>query len=215
MFIALNSIYPVNEAGTLKIEDLEELLKTIKPIKDYFIICHDKDLKDDLTPKQEHYHILIDVIIKEHRSIIEILEQERAVKVIRKVCPNLWFEKVKNPSKAVQYLIHKNNPEKYKYEQEEIRTNNHEKLELLMLEEKVKITNDVLLEELFKWLAQKSHEADMKKEIFLLSEEELMIWFLSKHKLDYYMRNQEKIMTLAGVMKYRIRRSREEIFKFK
>lgn len=77
------------------------------------------------------------------------------------------------------------------------------------------MTNDALLEELFKWLAQKSQEYDKKKEIFLLSEEELMIWFLSKHKLDYYMRNQEKIMTLAGVMKYRISRSREEIFKFK
>lgn len=205
----------MNDAGTLKIEDLEELLKATKPVKDYFIILHDKDLKDDLTPKQEHYHILLDVVIKEHRSIIEILEEERAIKILKKTCPNLWFEKVKNPARAIQYLIHKNDPEKYQYQQEEIKTNNEEKLDLLMIEEKSKLTNDLLLEELFKWLAQKSQEADRKKEIFLLSEEELMMWFLGKHKLDYYMRNQERIMTMAGVMKYRISRSREEIFKFK
>lgn len=95
VFIALNSIYPVNEAGTLKIEDLEELLKTIKQVKDYYIICHDRDLKDDLTPKQEHYHILINVIISEHRSIIEILEQERAIKFIKKYVLTYGLKKLK------------------------------------------------------------------------------------------------------------------------
>lgn len=91
--------------------DIEEVYNSIEISKklgfDYAYIYHDKDLKDDLSDfKKAHYHF--QVYAKNQKEIdkwCEIFSINSA-----------RVQKIENKIKAIRYLIHADNNEKYQYE---------------------------------------------------------------------------------------------------
>ena len=82
-------------------------------IDKYAFIKHDKDTYDDGTPKQVHYHIYIKTTSRVRLSTIASrLEVE-----------DRFVEFVKNTRSCLQYLIHKNNKNKYQYNISDVVTN--------------------------------------------------------------------------------------------
>lgn len=74
-------------------------------------ILHDKDLLDDGTPKNKHYHIVISC------------KNARAFTSMQRLFNGAHIEIIANITASIQYLVHKNNPEKHRYNLEEITTN--------------------------------------------------------------------------------------------
>ena len=87
-----------------------------KSIKKYAFILHDKDVKEDGTSKKLHVHLLL--------YFGNPLPLENIVK---------WFEHIgvlkenlgpiHNWVSALEYLTHKNEPDKYQYNEEDITAN--------------------------------------------------------------------------------------------
>lgn len=84
----------------------------------YALILHNKDLKDDNTPKKEHYHVLI---------YYENAKTESAVRRFfsdNQLIDNVTLINYKNDLKAaVRYLIHIENNDKAQYQKEDIESN--------------------------------------------------------------------------------------------
>lgn len=85
----------------------------IKNKFDYAFILHDKDKKDDGTLKKAHYHFRIfykdKKTISAWAKIFNVKENE--------------IEILKDKKKAIQYLVHYNNEDKYQYNIEDIISN--------------------------------------------------------------------------------------------
>lgn len=91
----------------------EVLVEKSELIKQYAFILHDKDLDDNGNFKKEHYHMLIKTLNPYSSSTV-----------------NKWFddnegahslcELCNTPKRAYEYFIHKNNPEKYQYNIDDI-----------------------------------------------------------------------------------------------
>lgn len=77
----------------------------------WYLITHDKDIKDTGEPVPVHYHI-----------VIKFTSPTKKEQIIKKF-PIGYAENTKNLLASVQYLIHKNNPEKYQYSWDELETN--------------------------------------------------------------------------------------------
>ncbi len=77
----------------------------------YAFICHDKDTTPD-GAVAKHYHIFL------HFGTTSI-----RFDVLKKYIPYGQIKTARNSHAAMQYLIHKNNPEKFQYEKKDIFTN--------------------------------------------------------------------------------------------
>lgn len=95
---------------------------TEEKIKDFCIkygskweyILHNKDIKEDGTPKENHYHINITLKVwKSRKAICEAIDEEQ----------NSFAIEMTDKEKAHRYLTHKDNPEKYQYEESGIKSN--------------------------------------------------------------------------------------------
>lgn len=73
---------------------------------DYALICHDKDINEDLTLKKEHYHIVL--AFPNYRWIDSVQEELKI--------PINYIEKSSSLESALKYLIHYNNKEKFQYD---------------------------------------------------------------------------------------------------
>lgn len=102
----------VFESATCYDSVLEILLKAKN--LDYAVILHDKDIDEQGKAKKPHYHIILDYTNPHYFSSLSS-EFEGA-----------HIEPVSKFEQAVQYLIHKNSPDKYQYKVEEVKTNNEE-----------------------------------------------------------------------------------------
>lgn len=77
-------------------------------------ILHNKDIKEDGSKKENHFHI--NITLKEWKSrnrVCELIESEE----------NSFAIEMIDKEKAHRYLTHKDNPEKFQYEESEIRSN--------------------------------------------------------------------------------------------
>lgn len=88
------------------------LRKNYKDIKKYAYILHDKE------DKKPHIHLLL-TFDREHTSAYV----EKKLKLDEQ---NVMVEAISNKYKMYRYLTHKDNPEKFQYNQEEIKTNDSE-----------------------------------------------------------------------------------------
>lgn len=93
--------------------DFVSVLDTIKKTSNYAFILHDKDIDDSGKPIKAHYHVLIFFITQHTISAVS-----KALGV-----PQNDIKIIKNKVGAIQYLIHKNNPEKYQYDFNDISSN--------------------------------------------------------------------------------------------
>ena len=102
-------------------------------MEEYYYIVHDKDYDEFGTLKTKHIHWLF-----------RIKEKQKRLKTVLNEVNNELFngsdqtrslisiESWKNYEATIQYLVHKNNPEKYQYKVEEVHTNDFETLKQVM-----------------------------------------------------------------------------------
>lgn len=95
-------------------------IKTELNAYNYFAIIHDKDLNDLGQEKTKHLHLIL--ISKEKSSGLDILAM--LCKVLNCKENQISIDKVYNIRQDIRYLIHKDQPKKYQYTKEEIKTNN-------------------------------------------------------------------------------------------
>lgn len=97
-------IYPDNPTHV-------KALSKIKEKYDYAMILHDKDFKEDGSPDKIHIHVVAKIATSAcwNTSICKDLGLEP---IFSRPCSSI--------NKALQYLIHFNNPEKYQYSIDEV-----------------------------------------------------------------------------------------------
>lgn len=106
---------------------------------------HDKDLDDDGTPKGTHVHI---------KFILNTDKRPRLSTTLNELCRELDFPKdaftidhMESVAKSIQYLIHKNDLDKYQYDEDAIHTNlNQKELNTYLYAENDEITTDSLID---------------------------------------------------------------------
>lgn len=89
-------------------------LEKIKVNYDYAYILHDKDVTEDGEIKKAHWHVVINVG-KNARWNTAIADELG-------ITPN-YVEKCGKLDRALQYLVHYNEPDKYHYDLEEVHGN--------------------------------------------------------------------------------------------
>lgn len=91
----------------------------------YFGICHDHDVNDDGLLKTKHYHVVVysDKRIKTDTMMSELKEH---CSLMNDEC--ISDRVVGSEAKAVQYLTHKNDRDKYQYSFDDIFTNSRDSL---------------------------------------------------------------------------------------
>lgn len=111
--------------------DLIELCKNLPNIKDWYLILHDKDLKDDGNCIRPHYHICLyfDNNGYEEYTIIHKFASylECNINIIQ--CKSTNSKEFPN---HIRYLIHLDSKDKFQYPVKEVCTNNEEYLKLCL-----------------------------------------------------------------------------------
>ncbi|HEL1068464.1 TPA: replication protein [Streptococcus equi subsp. zooepidemicus] len=105
---------------------------------------HDKDVNETTSEiKKAHWHIIISFKNKKsYKQMLEISDLLHA--------PNP--EKVGSLQGAVQYLWHRNNPEKYQYDKSEVVAHNGFKYRQYLTD--IGIDTDVILQEVVSWISE-------------------------------------------------------------
>ena len=99
----------VSDTEHLTKEKIEEVLQK-KSITDYAYILHDKDTREDGSLKNPHFHILI------------WLSSSQGSEFVAKWfgVPENFLNKVRHDYSALEYLTHRNAPDKYQYPDEAV-----------------------------------------------------------------------------------------------
>lgn len=105
---------------------------------------HDKDI-NELTgePKKPHWHIIISFSNK---------KSYKQAKLISELLNAPEPQSVGSLQGAVQYLWHRNNPEKYQYNKSEVVAHNGFKYRQYLTD--VGVDTDVILQEIIQWVAE-------------------------------------------------------------
>lgn len=103
----------------IKDSDIKDYLEANESIIFYCFILHDNDTKEDGTLERKHYHISIQ--LNNPYSKTTIINDMAAKLLINKNC--ISSRKVKDFVKSTQYLIHKNDKDKFQYDILDIWTN--------------------------------------------------------------------------------------------
>lgn len=128
------------------VDFLNLLIKSIKSFCSiaqiqYALILHNRDIKDDGTPKTPHIHCVFwDTIISTKKSFINLLSV--ALKIPENV---ITLDVCPRSAMAVQYLVHMNAPEKATYLDTEIVSNCSKKVQQLLYVDLVSENNSCTL----------------------------------------------------------------------
>ena len=88
-----------------------ERIKNLTYLKSFAFIVHDKDIRDDGAPKAKHFHCVL--TFKDTNTSTAIA---KALHIEEQ-----YVNKIRTTTKSAElYLIHKNNPEKYQYNPNEV-----------------------------------------------------------------------------------------------
>lgn len=98
-------------------EDISVIVKRIENLtnlKTYALILHDKDVRDDGQPKAKHFH-----------CVLTFKDTTTSSAVAKALCvEEQYVNKIRNSTRTAElYLIHKNNPEKYQYDPNDVVAN--------------------------------------------------------------------------------------------
>lgn len=152
----------------------------------YFGILHNKDTFPNGELKKPHYHLIIGIEkdSKFAKSYLSSLFDDEA----------LYFQNVRSLPHYIRYLTHKDNLEKYQYNDSEIFTNDLNLYEELSTKQITISKTDTLLDEFYHYiLFYPFYKDTLERDIF--------IWFRDKKKLDYYVRNRYNILMLIKSIK--------------
>ena len=92
--------------------ELNDYLKDNESIVFYAFVLHNKDVKESGEIEREHYHVVI--VLKSPYSKTTIINDIAKCLMINKNC--IGSRKIRDFVLMVQYLIHKNDKEKYQYD---------------------------------------------------------------------------------------------------
>ena len=102
------------------IDDLYSFVENIRLKYDdikYYAIKHDRDLDSNGELKHLHYHLVIKlqkgVRLSTMRNVVDELWH----------CPNNNVDSVRSFNASIQYLIHKNDEDKFQYDESDVMTN--------------------------------------------------------------------------------------------
>lgn len=103
----------------LDVETLCQRLCSIENIRYYAFIQHDKDTKDDGTPKDKHIHLAL--CLNSARTLQQIAPRFTDIATN---AGNCFGQPTRSNRAILEYFTHKNEPEKYQYSESEIISNN-------------------------------------------------------------------------------------------
>lgn len=109
---------------------------------DYYVICHDKDVDVNGELKTKHYHIVINSLAR-HR--ISWYLDKVAIAFNCNSTDGIEIQVCDSIIGSVQYLIHKNNDNKYKYDSDLIVTNVKRDSLLDMLEVDLRVEDNLTI----------------------------------------------------------------------
>ena len=105
---------------------------------------HDKDINETTNEtKKAHWHIIISFSNKKsYKQVLKISEMLNAPEPV----------KTKNLQGSVQYLWHRNNPEKYQYNKSEVVAHNGFKYRQYLTD--IGVDTDSILQEVIEWIKE-------------------------------------------------------------
>jgi len=93
---------------------IENRIKNLSYIKTYCLVVHDKDILENWLPKRKHFHAVL--TFSNATTIWAVWKWLHL--------PNEFIEKIKTTTKSSRlYLVHRNDPEKYQYDPQEVIAN--------------------------------------------------------------------------------------------
>lgn len=98
----------------LSLEQVDAYCK-LPHVKNYAWILHDKDVKEDGSPKEPHIHLVVVYTNARTLSAVRADFAQYEQNTMSEYCIDL--------EGAYDYLLHKRNPEKYQYEKDLVHTN--------------------------------------------------------------------------------------------
>lgn len=90
----------------------------IQSIRAFEYIYHDKDLKDDGSPKEPHYHV--NLILYSARKLADVRRWFSGGKDLNGLPANTLGQICMDIGASHDYLTHKENPDKFQYNSEDI-----------------------------------------------------------------------------------------------
>ena len=125
MYLTIENVYRCNKVQCIDKEQLKDILEVIKGVNAYWFILHDKDINLETGElKQEHYHIIVEYNQPSTKTSATNQLTKYLEKIgLLKICPNIRVNKIQNLKKYMRYLTHKDNKEKYQYQDNEVITN--------------------------------------------------------------------------------------------
>ena len=175
----------------IKKDDLVGFMKQYY-IEEYFFILHDKDTFVDIKDNQEkakkpHYHIIVGTN-EDSRTAKKTLQN-----VFVTISEKVRINNVKNLTKFMRYLTHKDNSEKHQYNDDEVITNNQELYSESIAMPLHKITDtDKLLNQFIGYVMDK-----LDKEGTALSYLDMMRWFQQQNAVSYFVQHYKALEEMA------------------
>ena len=94
----------------------------------YAFILHDRDINEQGEPKTPHIHLTME--IPHAKRLSTILKDVASFTLVNPLAVSI--DKCSNLDASIQYLIHKNNPEKYQYSKDDIACNFADEIDTYM-----------------------------------------------------------------------------------
>lgn len=157
-------------------------------IEEYYFILHDKDIFVDIKDNQEkakkpHYHIIVGTN-EDSRTAKKTLQN-----VFMTISEKVRINNVKNLTKFMRYLTHKDNNEKHQYNDNEVITNNLELYSESISLPLHKITDtDKLLNQFIGYVMEK-----IDKDGTALSYLDIMKWFQQQNAVSYFVQHYKAL----------------------
>lgn len=154
----------------------------------YSVILHDSDIKENGEPKKNHFHCLIDSDSKSHHLKQDLKDKLDSIDIWVGCEKNQkQIESVRSVQRAVRYLTHKDNLEKYQYSDDKVLTSDEELYkEYIKLQIKAKEI-DKMLNDLLDMALEKYEQG---KE---MQQGDILLYFKRLGRIDYYLKNSTKI----------------------
>ncbi len=171
----------------IKKEALADFMKK-HYIEEYYFILHDKDKFVDIKDNQEkvkkpHYHIIIGTN-EDSRTAKKTLEN-----IFVTISEKVRINNIKNLTKFMRYLTHKDNSEKFQYNDNEVISNNIELYSESIALPLHKVTDtDKLLNQFIGYVTTK-----IESEGTALSYLDIMKWFQKQNAVSYFVQHYKAL----------------------
>lgn len=196
MYLSIENVYRTNKVQCLEKENLKTILESIPGLNAFWFILHDKDVNNETGEiKQEHYHIIVEYNQPSTKTSASNQLTKYLEKIgLLKICPNIHIVKVKNIKKYARYLTHKDNKEKYQYQDKEVITNTPDQYNEMIDIDISELTTDKKILMYFKDIVNSSELInDQSSGYLLIPYKELFNLAIKYDLVSYLLLHESKI----------------------